>query len=228
MKIEPEICGVSIALVGNFNPAIFNPDWFVRRDIVDSEAYKRAEIGVIHPDIAEFSLDWINVRVEKTKAVFESTSAPWVRINDIVIKTFRDYLPQTPVTRFGINMSVHFEVGTFKQRKKMGDLLAPKGVWGDWAHAANEEKGGLISLTTRLIGPDDRPAGHVDVKVEPSIRLGKGRTGVYISVNDHYEMSEDGHQNNVVLVCDLIEKCFDESLTRSEAIVDHLMGLADA
>lgn len=58
MRIEPRIAGASIVLVGNFNPAILSPDWFVRQGLVNEFAVLRDDPDfIVHPQISQFKLD---------------------------------------------------------------------------------------------------------------------------------------------------------------------------
>ena len=34
MRIEPEISGVAVVLLGDFNPAIFTPAWFAMHELL--------------------------------------------------------------------------------------------------------------------------------------------------------------------------------------------------
>ena len=45
----------SIVLVGNFNPKIFHPEWFIRKEIVGEWDYKN-EQDINLPDMAQISL----------------------------------------------------------------------------------------------------------------------------------------------------------------------------
>ena len=51
MLLEPEMGGVSIVLVGQFNPPIVTPQWLARHSLVSGEEADNAEIGVIHKEI---------------------------------------------------------------------------------------------------------------------------------------------------------------------------------
>lgn len=87
------------------------------------------------------------------------------------------------------------------------------------------EHGGMTSLTMTQVDPEGRPAGgRINVKVEPSIRAGDGRTGVYVGVNDHYAADDTGLDAAGRLI-DLFERNFQTSLRRSEQIIDHIMSL---
>ena len=61
--------------------------------------------------------------------------------------------------------------------------------------------------------------------MEPSNRVGDGRTGVYVGVNDHYAIgsSEPGTAGRMM---EMFEANFVASLHRGEQIIDHIMSLA--
>ena len=69
------------------------------------------------------------------------------------------------------------------------------------------------------------PGGRINVKVEPSNRIGHGRLGVFVDVNDHYAIDDTGPKAGERLM-GLLEDNFDSSLSRSDGIIDHLMSLA--
>ena len=73
--------------------------------------------------------------------------------------------------------------------------------------------------------PEGRSAGgKINVKVEPSKRLSPGY-GVFVAVNDHYALEDPGPATAERLIAMLLSS-FDESLGRSDTIIDHLMSLA--
>ena len=85
----------------------------------------------------------------------------------------------------------------------------------------------MTSLTMSQIDPQGRPkGGSINVKVEPSTRIGEGRTGVYVAVNDHYA-SDNGSSDSAAHLIGLLEDNFEASLKRSEDLIDHVMALAD-
>ncbi len=158
----------------------------------------------------------------------ESTQAPHIRIHDLVVRVFKEHLHHTPLTAFGINRDVHFQVATPAVRDRLGRTLAPVEPWGRWRRelGLDGELSGMSSLTMTQIDPEERPAGgRINVNVEPSRRVGKGRTGVYVRVNDHYAIG-DSEPGTVGRVMELFEANFVASLHRSEQIIDHIMSLA--
>ena len=84
----------------------------------------------------------------------------------------------------------------------------------------------MTSLRMSQLEPKGRPSGDkINVTVEPSARIGEGRTGVFVNVNDHYVIDETGPIAGTGLM-NLLEKNFDASLKRSDDIIDHIMSLA--
>ena len=88
----------------------------------------------------------------------------------------------------------------------------------------------LTGLRVPLTGPRSkewrrRPrGGRINVKVEPSVRIGEGRTGVYVNVNDHYPRDAD-QPEAAGAVMEMLENHFDASVQRSNRLIDHVMSL---
>lgn len=228
MRIEPEISGVAIAIIGKFNPAIFTPAWFALHNLLPQSAADSANLRIAHQQVTAFSTDWLRVDVSTGRFSAETLQAPNIRLCDLVVSVFKKHLYHTPLSAFGINRSVHFQVPSMAARDRLGRTLAPVEPWGAWEHelGSTGEHGGMTSLTMTQVDPDGRPpGGRINVKVEPSNRIGQGRLGVYVEVNDHYAIDDTSPSAGEQLTR-LLEGNFDESLSRSDGIVDHLMSLA--
>jgi len=230
MRIEPESSEVGIVLIGSLNPSIFTPDWFARNGILSAKEADASEIEVVHPQIAAFHTDWMNLRVEQERFQAITAEAPYTRLSDLVIKTFKEILSHTPLAMLGINRDVHFDVRSSEVRDRIGDKLVPKDPWGDWAPnlSAGEgvEHGGMTSLRMVQRKVDDRPqGGHIQATVEPSRRKGLGDTGIFVQVNDHYVAEHPEAIKGSEEMIAILENRFEESLKRSEWIIDQIMKL---
>ena len=228
MRIEPEISGVSVVLLGEFNPAIFTPAWFAMHGLLPESAAESAMLEVAHRQVTVFSTDWLRLEVTHNRFSINTLQAPYIRLRDLVARVFKEHLYHTPLNAFGINRDVHFQVSSLTVRDQMGRTLAPVEPWGTWSHALglDGERGGMTSLTMSQIDPKGRPKGGcINVKVEPSNRIGQGRLGVYVQVNDHYAINDTGPGTGERLM-KLFEDNFDTSLSRGDDIVDHIMSLA--
>ncbi len=229
MRIQPELSEFSIVLVGSLNPRIFTPDWFARNGLLTGREADEADLDVVHAQLTRFSMEWLAVQVEQERFQARTTVAPYVKVFDLVLRTFREFLSHTPLTKLGINFHVHFDVGSFEARDRIGELLAPKEPWGDWGPElrAGELKkhGGMTSLSMQQKTVDDRAGGFIQAKVEPSARIGQGLTGIYMQVNDNYEVEKPDEVAGSQEIVGILEDRFERSLERSEWIIDQIMAL---
>lgn len=228
MRIEPEISGVNVVLLGDFNPAIFTPAWFALHGLLPEGVAESAELQVAHQQVTEFAADWLVLQVAVDRFSIETLQAPHIRLRDLVVRIFREHLYHTPLRAFGINRQVHFQVKSSAERDRIGRTIAPVEPWGAWGQnlGLDSEYGGMRSLTMSQGVPEGRLTGsQINVTVEPSNRIGKRRTGVYVGINDHYAI-DDANLGTAKRLMELFETSFDTSLKRSNEIIDHIMSLA--
>ena len=227
MRIDPEISGVGIVVLGSFNPAIFTPAWFALHGLLPKSVADSADLKVAHQQITEFVYDWLHLQVMTGRFSVDTRQAPHTRPGDLVVRIFGEHLSHTPLSAFGINRRVHFRVRNAADRDRLGRLLAPTEPWGSWGRdlRLDDPHGGLKSLTITQLRPEGRPkGGEINITVEPSVRVEDG-TGVYVQVNDHYAIDSSGPETGERLL-ELFEANFDASLKRSADIIDHIMSLA--
>ena len=227
MRIEPEISAVAVVLLGDFNPAIFTPAWFAMHGLLSTAAADNANLEVAHRQVTVFSTDWLHLQVTSDRFMADTSQAPHVRVRDLAVRVFKEYLYHTPLKAMGINRNVHFRVDSLAERDRIGRTLAPPEPWGRWGQELGlaEEHGGMTSLTMSQLRPEGRSqGGQVNVKVEPSKRIGDGRLGVFVEVNDHYAVSKNVSDGAAQLM-DLLQEGFDTSIRRSDEIIDHIMSL---
>lgn len=208
----------------------FHPSWFVANDLLKKEDIENAEIEVVSRDFTIFKIsNWLKINVEPNRFIAATSEPPFIRLLDLVVRTFREVLMHTPVYQLGINRTVHFSVGDEETRNKIGIMLAPQDVWGEWAKDISGEKemhGGMISLEMEQPKPSDRENGRIRAQVKPS-HLIKNSSGIFINVNDHYEITEANAQGGSIPIIDILEKQFEVSIKRSEWIIDQIMALKD-
>jgi hypothetical protein len=229
MLIEPELTQLTVVLIGNFNPAIFHPAWLARHELISDGAAETASVGIVHPDISAFSIENLfSLQVERERFTISRLVAPWVLISDVVAKIFGDLLSHTPLSKLGINLLVHFDTGSQAKRNEIGERLAPPTPWGEWGKLVSSgdgrTRGGMQSLTMVQKNVSDRPAGWVQAKIEPSARIRGGLTGIFMEINDHYELAGPSPEDARALIGILQDK-FDNSVKNSEKIVDQIMAM---
>ena len=227
MRIEPELSRVSVVVCGAFNPAIFTPAWFVLHDLLPQGVDARADLKVAHAQVIAFTVDWLRLDVMADRFTVATAEAPYIRLCDLAARTFKEFLPHTPLWAFGINRDVHFPVRSTAERDLIGRALAPVEPWGAVGRdlELGGKHGGMTSLTMSQLRPRGRLAGgEINVKVEPSSQIPDER-GVYVSVNDHYTLGKD--EADAERLMEMLKNNFDESLIRADTIIDHLMSLRD-
>ena len=228
MRIEPEITGVEIVLLGDFNPAIFTPAWFALHNLLPRGVADSADLNVSHRQITSFATDWLSLQVQPEQFRASTSQAPCVRVRDLVLRIFKEHLFHTPLRALGVNREVHFRVANMAERDRMGRTLAPLEPWDDWGRGLLPDgtHGGLASLTMRQMNIDGRAAkDQINVTVQPSNRVGDGIDGVYARVNDHYAIDETVQRPGEYLMT-LLEENFDGSIEHSDTLIDHIMSLA--
>lgn len=225
MRIDPDNSTVIIVLVGSFNPSIFHPEWFARHGLLTEQEKAAANIELIHREISLFRMEWLSLRVERERFIAETHEAPFRRLADFIVRTFAEHLTLTPVSRLGINRIVDFNVGDESTRNRIGQTLAPHDPWGEWAQKIEGEslkkRGGMRTLVMEQRDLDDREQGYIQAKIAPS----RGSGGITMEINDHYEVSEPSHNQGCEELVGVLENHFDESIKRSEWIIDQIMAL---
>lgn len=230
MRIAPELGGVSIVMIGHFNPSIFSPLWFQKLGLASENEAGKAEIAMIHPEITMFKLGTKDIHIQLGQFMAQTSEAPWINLSDFVVRTFGEFLPHTPIKQVGINRSVHFSVGSENVRNQIGRLLAPTRPWGEWGTAIDQSsanlRGGVTNLTLMLPWIAGEFRGRYEATVQPSTIIA-GNSGIFINVNHHCELVEVEPSVSADKIIDFLHKNFDDSIRRSEQIIDQIMSLKE-
>lgn len=229
MRIVPEISGMQIVLLGQFNPAIFTPAWFAHNRLLRDGLEESAQVQVIHPQIAAFAADWLHLQVTNEQFRAETQQAPYARLCELVVRTFSEFLHHTPLTAFGINRNVHFLVSDPEARTRMEKTLVPPEPWSPLQEVLGLDSGhgGMNAVQMSHRSPEGRrEGGQINVTVQPSVLVGEGRTGVFVGVNDHFVADRpEGPARHLMSV---LGAEFSPSRSRSDEIIDHVMSLTES
>lgn len=211
---RPEIQGVTVVFLGDFNPKIFQPAWFAAQGLIRQQEADEARVEIILPEVVSFSLEWLALQVTREQCAMSTTQEPYYAVmRDLIVGTF-NLLQHTPLHKLGINMDMHFRMDSEASWHAFGHRIAPKELWQDVL-----KNPGMRSLTMEGQRPDEF-RGYIRVQVEPSIKI---HPGVYFRVNDHYEIETllPGMGSDVML--DIFQRAWRESLTRSNNIISTLL-----
>jgi hypothetical protein len=212
-----EINGASIVLVGSFNPAIFQPEWFARNGLLPQGEVDDAKLGLVHPQVSQFETERFAFQVTLDRFTIQSKpSATIGPLRDLIAGTFY-ILEHTPVTAMGLNRMMHFALGSEESWHNLGDKLAPKEPWRE----VLEHRPGLRQLD--ILSQEDPPNGPtVMVRVQPSLAI---KWGVYFETNEHFPAPK---QNGLESMIEILQHRWEDSQRNGERIARHILNWAAA
>ena len=179
LLVTPERQTFSVVLLGEFNPAIFQPLWFSYNSLVPQEEIENVDLSVVHNAVTSFEVGEISIQVNKRRfgiTTVKSSQGPQVR--DLAVGTI-SILEHTPLTSLGLNLDMIFGFDSVEEWHAFGHRLVPKSDWGLFLKSP-----GMTSV--HVEGKrDDVPSAKISFRVEPS---GDVPNGVLIATNQHYEL----------------------------------------
>jgi hypothetical protein len=182
-----EIFGSAIVAVGEFNPAMFSPDWLVRNNLIgdgDSNAAKAANL-MVSSQATKFETDWFFFQVLANQFALTSKGPVTPAFKDLAVGVL-SLVSHTPITALGLNFFAHFRMHTVDEYHKIGDALAPKSIWNSLYPQVSSA--GMASLTIKFENSQrgsTPPSGNAKfITVQPSIKV---KHGVCLILNDHRE-----------------------------------------
>lgn len=203
----------SIVLIGEFNPAMFQPEWFSRNNIIAPEEIDviRNELSqsslIVTPQLTIFKTSQLNIKIEQKRFEVVAEKEPLISIVDFVSKTFND-LSSFAIKAFGFNYSAHYKIIDMETYQRIADNLAPKSYWktllGDEITGVNR-KSGLTAIQMRKAKEDQ--TGYYTVILQPSVFV---TPGIFMSCNDHMEKKDEVNsaENVIQTINDIYESSF--------------------
>lgn len=193
MTYTAEILTSSIVAVGDFNPAIFSPDWLERNKLIgegDAATAREGSQGrplLVSHQVTTFESEWFALQVLENQFSLTSKGVLTPAFKDLATGIFQ-LVPHTPISAVGLNFVGHFKLANMGEYHKIGDVLAPKDIWA--ALYPDELTAGMAQITIRFQrGTRDKPADTKDEKritVQPSRNISHG---VSLAFNDHHDLT---------------------------------------
>lgn len=187
----------AIVAIGDFNPAIFSPDWLEGNKLIgkgDADAVRDQSQGqmIVSHQVASFQTKWFALQVLSNQFSLTSKDALSPAFKDLAVGIFQ-LLPHTPITAVGLNFLAHFKLVREDDYHKVGDVLAPKKIWNE---LYPEDAVGLANLTVKVQhgvrGKELKMRDEINIAVSPSEKF---KFGISMSYNNHHNLSTPSEEN---------------------------------
>lgn len=224
MDIQPKKPDVSVeeitvVLIGDFNPKIFQPAWFALHEVLREAEAMDARIEVIHADVSSFTTEWLTIQVLRDRFTAAIKAEVYRQhLGDLVRNVFT-LLGHSPVRQMGLNASFRVHFKSKDDWHFFGHFILPKSPWRDVL-----AKPGLRSVSVEGSRTDNRP-GLVNITFQSDLRL-SGDT--ILRINDHFDMpspkdNEPAGVPNAEWALGILAEDFDKSFERANNLVSHLI-----
>lgn len=215
--------GISIVANGAFNPAIFNPSWLCRHELISAGEEEASTIEIIHPEISQFTVPGIKFDIQTERAALNGLAEPFIRAVEMFSQIFERLLPHTPIDNVGVNYWVHFTAKDWAQRQRFARLFVPIEPWGEFGQLLESDDknlaGGFSTLSMRAAFPDYGENGSINVHLQPSAKIG-GDNGVFAAVNHHFSNFDGENAGGAVL------RSYDSCMKYSRTLIKYLIEKA--
>jgi hypothetical protein len=181
---ELKIDAASVVILGTFQPLAITPASLATEGLLGKDEALSAQTSLLTPELCLFDAAWLHAEITSNRILFSTTdTAESIRLRDLANGVLA-MSPAPPVSAVGLNRNVHFQVASVDEWHAIGDRLVPKADWNDILNLPGTRA--LVLMGAR----SDEYAGHIQISVEPSFKLGPGIFGVYMEHNDHYLLQE--------------------------------------
>lgn len=212
----------SIVLVGNFNPSIFHPEWFIRKGIAEEWDYGTDDNIINLPDTSQFTLPGgkkVTVLLNKF-VITSSLASDHLALKDIATSAFA-ILRETPIAQMGMNYEAEIQISNREDWLQFGRELAPLHHWVEAANYISDldkeqqETAGLWEMVMNLPRPDEL-TGFVRPKIQAT---SLDKFILSFSVNNHVEITD----HSAELMAKILDKNWESSLELSRSIMGGIM-----
>lgn len=181
-SLVPEQQGMSIAVLGDFNPSIMHPRWFADNALIRQDEANNANLDIVHKEVAAFRAESYAVQVTQDR-FFVVTEDPtmFMPLRDLVLGTFM-ILEHTPIRAFGVNRFAHVKLSSEDDWHDFGNFYVPKDAWNEIVEDAGMKS---VTISGRRKHAQD---ARIEFKLQPSA---KTSYGVFIHLNEHYDISKE-------------------------------------
>jgi len=205
----------AIVLLGKFNPNIFHPLWYAQNGLIPIEEVENVTELICSDEVSTFVYNDIHFQIERHR--FGLTTRDESRIfplRDLVTGTFQ-ILENTPLTAFGFNRDMQFELKDAETWHNVGHRLAPKSPWVDVLRSPGMLIVGMLGTRS------DSHRDQVNIRVQPVMN---GNHAVQVAINQHHDLDkENSYAERTADAVSLINNDWAQFLTYSVDAAQRLL-----
>jgi hypothetical protein len=208
---------LSIVVLGEFNPAIFQPAWFGSQELIRQGEANTATIEIVHRDVSIFTTEWLRVQVTRDRLHMQTErDSDFDALRDVVVGTLT-LLRHSPTKVVGVNHDLTVRFRDRKQFDELGWLLSPMRLWVEVL-----ERPGVAQLQEQG-ERTDQYEGYVRARIEP---MGDGSLRAIVGANDHFVLSDESSAASTEQIAALLVEEWKPIASRAARIIDHVIELA--
>lgn len=179
-SVKSEI--LSFVALGSFNPQIFHPAWLLKEGIISPKDADAIEVKINSRNISVLSNSWLGVEArDLILKVTVNQKAYYEIVRDIVGGIFQ-VLNNTPVRALGINNSANV---SFEKQSDRVNVGAGFINLDNWESLLKDPQ--FNQIVVQGTKKSDKYKGYQRITIQPSIEI----EGIFIDVNDHFELDSD-------------------------------------
>lgn len=229
MRYQPEATSGNIVAIGDFNPAIFTPDWLESQQLIgaqDAQGMREAENLVITRQVAVLETDSFLLKIDEGRFQAHSKGVLTPALRDLAIGIF-ELVPHTPAKFLGQNFVTLFKFFDTDAYHLVGDVLAPKPIWQK-LFPNDEHAIGLGSMTIQVQKGSRTSLKSKDMR-NIIIHKGSGAgNSIQITYNDHHDLGVDrqGGTSSAAHAAEILRDTWENSWHEASCVVQQLIDLA--
>ena len=232
MTYTAEIFTSTTVVVGEFNPAIFTPDWLERNNLIgegDAAVAREGRAGsqlLVSHQVTSFETEWFTLQVLYKQFTLTSKGVLSPAFKDLTVGIFQ-LVSHTPVKAIGLNFTGQFKLNNLEEQHKVGDVFAPKDIWNTLY--PEEFFAGLANLTMRIQhgsregGPDTQDEKRITLQ-----RSSNFKTGISLSFNDHHDLVA-GYDDKLLpteRLVNIVDEQWESVWHDTERVFDQILSIA--
>lgn len=190
-RYNPDEKQLNVVLIGNLNPRIFHPQWFLDHDIISEADFNyiiEQDDVLIHKQLAQFKSSWFHIEVTESRLQIICTQEAYFEmILDILTSTF-SVLHHTPIQKMGINLLIIQSLGSSEEMEKFDEKYFTAKGYKDL-----DDEAELFTIKLRFNSNENKVGTHCSFEINKSLK-----DRYHMNINQHFEIGKTSNGKDLV------------------------------